>query len=178
MTDSIPAKLIAGDTWSWTREFADYPAPTWVATVYFENASGAFDAAASANGSAHAFSIDAATTGGKPAGRYKWSVRVVSGGSDAHTVESGWVEVVTNPAAAGTHDPRSDARKMLDALNAFLIGKATTAQQSMSLNGRAMSTYSLSEISQWRDRLRAEVATEEKGSAAGLGRNIKTRFVR
>lgn len=178
MTDSIPAQLIAGDTWAWSREFADYPAPTWVATVYFENAATAtFSAAATAAGTGHAFSIDAATTTGKPAGRYKWSVRVTDGTS-VYTAESGWVDVVANPGAAGTHDPRSDTRKMLDALNAFLVGRASTAQASYSLNGRAMSTYSLAELTQWRDRLKAEVATEEKGSAAGLGRNIKTRFSR
>lgn len=177
MTDSIPARLIAGDTWAWSRDLADYPAPTWVATVYFENAAAKFNAEASPSGSAHAFSIDATTTADQPAGRYKWSVRVASG-SETHTVESGWIGVLANPAASGKRDPRSDTRKMLDALNALLIGKATTAQQSMSLNGRAASTYTLAELTQWRDRLKAEVATEEKGSAAGLGRIIKTRFSR
>lgn len=175
MLDSLPSELIAGDTWSWSRSFADYPAPTWTATVYFENAAGAFESIASASGSDHAFSISAATTSGRKAGRYRWSVRVTDGTTVA-TIDSGWVEVRTNPAAAGTSDPRSDARKTLDALNALLLGKATTAQQSYSLNGRAASSYSLTELREFRDQLREEVRTEEQSANAGRGRNIKVRY--
>jgi len=175
--DRIPAELTAGDTWAWTRELSDYPAPTWTAMVYFENAAGAFDAAAVASGSAHAFEIDADTTAGKKAGRYKWSIRVVSGAS-ASTVETGWVEVVTNPAAAGSRDPRPDSRRMLDALNATLLGRATDGQLAMTINGRSISRIPLSELRDWRDRLKQEVKIEEQGANAGLGRNIKVRFAR
>lgn len=176
--DHIPAKLIAGDTWEWTRSLADYPAPTWVATVYFESAAAdTFSQAATASGADHLFTIAAAATTGKKAGRYHWSVRV-SSGSTVATVESGWVDIVADPAAAGTHDPRSDARKMLDAINATLLGRATNDQLAMALNGRSISRTPLPELRQWRDQLRQEVRTEEKGAAAGLGRNIKTRFSR
>lgn len=175
--NSIPAQLIAGDTWAWSREFADYPAPTWVATVYFENAAGSFSAAATASGSDHAFSIDAATTGGKAAGRYKWSVRVASG-SEAYTVESGWVDVLTNPAAAGNRDPRSWARRALDAVEAAIESRATSDQLSFSIRDRSVARHTLVELRQLRTELRQEVRTEERGEAAGLGRNIKTRFSR
>lgn len=175
--DQIPAKLTAGDTWTWTRTLSDYPAPTWVATVYFENAAGTFNAEATASGSDHTFSIAAATTATKKAGRYKWSVRVTDG-TNAHTVEEDWVEVVADPAAAGTHDPRSDARKMLDALEATLLGRATSDQLAMSINGRSISRTPLPELREWRDQLRQEVRTEEGGERAGLGRNIKVRFSR
>lgn len=172
-----PSTLTAGDTWAWTTSLADYPAPTWDATVYFENAVGTFSATAVDSGSDHAFSIAAATTATKKAGRYKWSIRVTDGTS-VHTVEEGWADVVADPAAAGTHDPRSDARKMLDALNATLLGRATSDQLSMSLNGRSLSRIPLPELREWRNQLKQEVATEEKGAAAGLGRNIKVRFSR
>jgi hypothetical protein len=175
--DKLPAELIAGDTWAWTRSFGDHPAPTWTATVYFENADDTFSAAAAASGTDHAFSIDAATTGAKKAGRYFWSVRVTDG-TTLTTVESGWLDVLANPAAAGTRDPRSDVRKMLDALNATLLGRATSDQLAMTINGRSISRTPLEELRAWRDQLKSEVATEEKGAAAGLGRNIKVRFGR
>jgi hypothetical protein len=175
--DKLPAELIAGDTWAWTRSLGNYPASTWTATVYFENAAATFNSAASASGTDHAFSIDAATTAAKKAGRYRWSVRVTDG-TTAATVETGWVEVRTNPAAAGTSDPRSSARRTLDALNDFLEGKASNAQQSVTINGRSLSTYTLPELREWQQTLEARVRTEEGGPAAGGRRTLKLRFGR
>jgi hypothetical protein len=174
---TIPAKLTAGDTWAFTFSHADYSAPTWSASIYFENAAATFSETATDSGSDHAFSVAAATTADKLAGRYRWSIRVTDG-TDSYTVETGWVDVLTDPAAAGTHDPRSDARKLLDALNATLLGRATSDQLAMSINGRSISRTPLPELRQWRDQLRQEVRTEEQGENAGLGRNIKVRFGR
>lgn len=177
MTVTIPAKLTAGDTWTFTFAHGDYAAPTWDASIYFENAAETFNATATDDGSDHAFSIAAATTADKQPGRYKWSIRV-SDGTDSYTVESGWVEILADPAAAGTHDPRSDPRKLLDALNATLLGRATSDQLAMSINGRSISRTPLPELRHWRDQLKQEVKTEEQGERAGLGRNIKVRFGR
>ena len=177
MLDRLPSELIAGDTWSWSRSFADYPAPTWTATVYFENADGTFSAAATPAGSDHVFSFAAPDTGGKRAGRYRWSVRVASG-DEAYTVESGWVDVLINPEASGNSDHRSWARRTLDAVEAFLEGNASTAQQSVSIAGRTLSRWSLAELTQWRDRLRQEIRTEEQSGTSGAGRSIKVRFGR
>lgn len=177
MSVSIPAKLVSGDTWSFVLSDSDHPAPTWSASIYFENAASTFSATASDSGSDHAFSIAAATTAEKKAGRYRWSIRVTDGTS-SYTVETGWVDVVTDPAAEGVHDPRSDARKLLDAVNATLLGRATSDQLAMSLNGRSISRTPLPELRQWRTDLREEVRTEEQAERAGLGRNIKVRFAR
>lgn len=177
MLEQLPAELTAGDTWVWSRSFGDYPAGTWTATVYFENAVATFSAAATVSGTDHLFTVAAATTAAKPAGRYRWSVRATDG-STVTTVESGWVEVRTNPAAGGTSDPRSSARRTLDALNAFLEGKASNAQQAVTLNGRSLSTYTLKELREWQLTLEARVKTEEGGAAAGGRRTLKLRFKR
>jgi len=169
--------LTAGDTWSWTRELADYPAPTWTATVYFAQSSGSFEATATADDVAHAFSITAATTASKAAGKYKWSLRV-SDGTNAYTVEEGWVEVLANPAASGGRDPRSWARRTLDAVEATLEGRATDGQLAHTIKDRSISRIPIPELIDLRNKLRAEVKTEERGNDAGLGRNMKTRFSR
>jgi hypothetical protein len=173
---TVPSSLTAGDTWEWTRDLADYPAGTWTLTYYFSKAGKQFSAAATADGATHDVSVTAATTAPYPAGRYRWTARVVSG-SESFTVEDGWVDVAANPAT-DTSDPRSTPRQLLDAINCFLIGNATTAQQSMTINGRSISRWSLPELTAWRDKLKGEVQAEEAGSNAGLGRNIKVRFGR
>ena len=174
---TVPANLIAGDTWSFTLTDGEHEAPTWNANAYFENAAGSFTAASADSGADHAFSILAATTAGYAAGRYKWFIRVTDGTS-VLTVAQGWLEVQPNPASGSTRDHRSDARKMLDAINAFLIGNASTAQKAMSLNGRSIERHSLPELTAWRDQLRNEVNTQEQVGSAGLGRNIKVRLLR
>lgn len=177
MSVTIPAKLTAGDTWAFTFSHGDYAAPTWDASIYFENATGTFSTTAADDGSDHAFTIAAATTAGKAPGRYKWSIRV-SDGTSVYTVETGWTEVVADPAATGTHDPRSDARRLLDALNATLLGRATSDQLAMSLNGRSISRTPLSELREWRDQLKQEVSGEEAGADRSKGRYIKVRLAR
>jgi hypothetical protein len=173
----LPASLIAGNTWQWDREYSDYPAPTWTATAYFENKAKTFSALGVAEGSAHRFTIAAATSATYPPGRYKVSVRVTDG-SQVFIAEAGYCEVEADPAAAGTRDTRSWARRTLEAVEAFLEGNASTAQQSMSIQGRSISRWSLEELKQWRKELRQEVQQEDQGSHAGVGRNIKVRYGR
>lgn len=172
---NIPSELIAGDTWEWSADYGDYPAGTWTATAYFQNAAEEFSVSSTADGTSHLFAAAATATDDFKAGRYFVQVRVVSG-SELYTVESGWCDVKADPASAVKVDHRSWARRTLEAVEAFLEGNATTAQQSMSIAGRSISRWSIAELMQFRNQLRAEVRTEEQGSAAGLGRNIKVRY--
>lgn len=173
----LPTALIAGNTWQWDREYGDYPASTWTATAYFENKAKTFSTVGVASGSAHRFTIAAATSAAYPPGRYKVSVRVTDG-SQVFIAETGYCEVEADPAAAGTRDTRSWARRTLDAVEAFLEGNASTAQQSMSIQGRSISRWSLPELTAWRDSLKLEVQKEQQGSRAGAGRNLKVRYAR
>lgn len=175
--DIIPASLVAGDTWIFDRDYSDYPRPTWTATAYFENAEESFSVASTLNGTAQRFTIAAATTATYEAGRYRVRVRVTDG-SSTYVAESAWVDVQLDPAKAGNQDPRTWARRTLEAVEAFLEGNASTAQQSMSIAGRSLSRWSLAELTQFRNDLRNEVRTQEQGSNAGLGRNIKVRYAR
>jgi hypothetical protein len=172
----LPRQLIAGDTWQWEATYTEYPSSAWTATAYFADGTNAFNVGAVAEGLAHRFTLSAVDSAEKAASRYFVQVRATSG-SESFTVETGWVEVTPNPAVAGV-DPRSWSRRTLEAIEAFLEGNATTAQSAISIGGRSISRWSLPELIQWRDRLRAEVAAEEQGSQAGLGRNIKVRFGR
>lgn len=174
---SVPTELIAGDTWRWVRDLADYPAGTWTLTYYFENKDGSFSAVATADGSTHSVTVAAATTAAYKSGRYRWRARAVSSGI-AETVEAGWLDVRIDPAATGNQDVRSWARRTLEAIEAFLEGNATTAQASLSIAGRSISRWSLPELRQWRTELRQEIRTEEAGANAGLGRNIRVRLRR
>lgn len=176
--DTVPESLVAGDTWEWTRDLSDYPAGTWTLTYYLRKEGKSYSFAASASGTTHSVSVAAATTAAYEPGKYFLQARVTSG-SEKFTLEDEecWVEVLPNPASDKS-DPRTWARRTLDAVEAFLAGNATTAQQSMTINGRSIARWSLVELRQWRNELRGEVRSQEAGESAGLGRNIKVRFGR
>lgn len=170
---NIPQTLVAGNTWQWDADYPDYPQPTWTATAHFENGAKSFSIASVANGTAHRFAAAASATADFVAGRYYAQVQVTNG-TIVHTVESGWVDVL--PKLGTPRDHRSWARRTLDAIEAFLEGNASTAQQSMTIAGRSISRWSIPELTQWREKLVAEVRAEEQASNAGLGRDIKVRF--
>lgn len=174
---ALPASLIAGDTWVWERELADYPQPTWVATAHFEKQGATFTVVAAANGTAHRFNATALITADYVPGRYRWRVRVTDG-TQTFTAESGWLEVEVDPAAAGTYDTRSWAARTLEAVEAFLAGNASSAQQTVQIAGRLITRWSLSELIQWRDKLRNEVRAEGQSGQSGAGRTIKVKLRR
>lgn len=172
-----PTVLTAGLTWQWDKDYPDFPRPTWSATAYLENASDKITVTSAANATAQRFSATAAVTAAYKVGRYRLRV-LVTDGSSTYEAESGWLDVESNPASAATVDQRSWAKRTLDAIEAFLEGNATTAQQSMSIAGRSISRWSLAELTQFRNELRGEVRGEEQGSDSGLGRDIRVRLNR
>lgn len=175
----VPANLVAGDLWSWTRDrTTDFPAGTWSGVWYFENAYKAFSIAATASGLVFAGSMAAATTTTLRPGKYRWSF-VVTNGATRITAETGLVTVLPDPAAAGSNDRRSHAQRVLDAIEAVLEGAATQDQQSMTIAGRSLQRRTLSELTDLRKQYRLEVQAEQSAAdvAAGLGSKRRV-FVR
>ena len=175
---TIPRSLTAGDSWAWSTTYSDYSSTLWTATAYFQNAAESFDVDSSSDGDDHAFAATALVSADRKAGSYHVRVRVtdIATGLESYVAEEGWCDVTPDPASAVKYDPRSWARQTLDAIEAFLVGNATTAQQSISVAGRSISRWSIAELMEWRDRLRQEVRTEEQGSQTGQGRDIKVRY--
>jgi hypothetical protein len=174
---TVPSELIAGDTWAWTLTYADYPAGTWTATIYFENRFQTFSATGSASGTNHAFSISAVTSSAYKSGRYKWRVRVTNG-STVTTVDSGGVKSSLIRPQQEPDVTRSWARRTLEAVEAFLEGNASTAQQAMTIQRRSVSRWSLAELANGATSWQREFESTRAGRSGWRGRNIKVRFGR
>ncbi len=175
-----PLQLRAGDTWAWRREdLTDYPAPTWVLTYYFKAPTANFSIAAAADGAAHAVSVAKATTAGRTATRYKWTA-AVDNGTERHVVDQGELVVLPDFAASGNLDDRSHARKMLDAIQALLEGRATKDQQSYTVGDISITRIPVEQLTALRDKYRTEVATQrrlERLKAGGVVQtNLPVRF--
>ena len=64
--------------------------------------------------------------------------------------------------ASEDYDPRSEAEKILDAIEAMLAGRATTQQRQISIDGQSIQYSSFSELIEWKNYFVRKVA-EEKG---------------
>lgn len=161
-----PVEIVVGDTLEWQKSLADYPAPSWTLNYYFRGRVGSFDITASASGSDHLVTVAKATTAGYKAGDYQWTA-VVSSATERFTVGEGLTTVKPDPTKTGAGlETRGHARKVLDAIEAVLEGRASKDQEEYTIGQRSLKRTPLEELMKLRNRYRAEVLAEE-GKSAG-----------
>lgn len=180
MTDiatTEPQEFTAGDKIQWKRDLTDYPANAgWVLTYVAINAAAKISITAAASGADHLVTIAATDSAAYGAGNYKWQAYVTNG-TDRRNIESGTFKVLPNYAAGSTTvlDTRSHAKKVLDAIEAVLEGKATSDQQQYTIEGRSLTRIPWPELMTMRDKYRAEYQRElnKEDIAAGRGASNK-----
>lgn len=176
-----PTRLTAGDTITWQKSLADYPASAgWVLSYTLINSAVKITITASASGADHLVSVAAAVSTGWATGTYTWQA-VVTRAAERFTVGQGRITVAPDLVAATTYDARTSTRKALDAVNAALENYGAKAYlQSYEIAGRKQQFQTPGEFLAFRSKLQAEVAQEDNAArlAAGLApRNqIRVRF--
>jgi hypothetical protein len=130
--------------------------------------------AVTATKSGSEFSI-AADTAGWTAGFYKWQAWATYVDATKAIITTGNVDV---DAALAVGDVRSDARKMVEMIEAMMAGNASEGVRRYRINNRELERYSVSELMQllsyWRERMKREERTAAGRSA--LGPRISVRF--
>ena len=174
-----PTTANAGDTWRWNRTLADYPASAgWALSYTLINAAAKVTINATASGDDHAVTVSAATTAGYAAGSYDWRARVSRSG-EVYTVGEGRI-TVRNAFSGATFDARSHARKTLEAIEATIEGRASSATLEYEIAGRRMKDIPAAELLTLRDKDRGEVAREDAATAVAAGlpdrRRVYVRF--
>jgi len=181
-----PLVVVAGDTVKWTKSLADFPAPTWVLTYELLHVGGDLGTiTAAASGTDHAITVSAATsaawntTGAERLAN--WSSFATAAG-ERYRADYGSLRIAANPAVVTTLDGRSNARRILDAIQAVLEARASKDQMAYSIAGRSLSLTPLPDLVELERFYKARVAAEDRAerSRLGLGHSgrIKTRFTR
>lgn len=169
---SVPAFIVAGDSFTWSRSLADYPAGVWVLKYRLINADGKIDITAGASGADHLVSVDTTTSAAYTAGTYAFQEWVEKTGARV-TTGSGSIVVKPNIAALTTLDARTDAAKIVDQLMAayksYTVSNGLVAEYEIA--GRRMKYRSAAEILEQLNFWEARLATEKRAEriAAGLG---------
>jgi hypothetical protein len=175
-----PSRVTAGDTITWLKSLADYPASAgWVLTYTLINNSAKITITATASGADHLVNVSAATSAAYTVGLFTW-VAAVAQGSERYTVGQGSVTIAPNLAAASTYDTRSSAKKALEAVNLALETYGSKAyQQSYEIAGRKQQFQTPGDFLAFRSKLMAEVALEDNALRLAAGLSPKNQlFVR
>lgn len=175
-----PQIVAAGDTIIWQRTYADYPAPTWTLKYALRGAS-VINITGTASGTAHLITVTAATSANWLPGIYTWQGYVENAAGERHTVAVGTLQVNRDlTAVTETYDGRSHARKVLEAIEAVLEGRAAIDQEEMTHDGLQLKRTPIPDLIILREKYKREVQNEEIGEKVrqGLasGRKILVRF--
>lgn len=176
-----PAAIVAGDTLTWKRSLADYPAGTWTLKYRFINAAGKIDITATADGTDHLVTVASTTSAAYGAGNYTWTAWVEKPGERA-TIGGGTLTVKANIAAATTLDARTDAAKIVAQLMAaYQTYTASNGHISeYEVAGRSVKYRSSAEILEqlnfWEARVVAEKKAERIAAGLGAGGKVLVRF--
>lgn len=163
---NVPSTITAGDKVTWTETLTDYPATSWSLAVELRSKDRPpVTIAATPSGADFSITILPATSALWKSGIYSWQAYVYTGTppnfTDKRTIERGTIEILPNLTIfSASDDPRSHVKKVLDALEAVIEGKASSDQLSYSIAGRSISKMSPTEILQWRDLYKAEYRNE------------------
>lgn len=157
-----PLKVIAGDTWTWSRSGGAYPAGDgWILTYLLSAIGGEVKTITAApSGSDFVVLVTAADTAVWAPGAYVWTARAMKG-AEAFTVGTGRLQVMPNPATAayaGTH-----AERTLAAIERALEACFGDAVVEFDMDGLKVKK-NRTELLDLRDRYRAEVKRERGGS--------------
>ncbi|GGX01468.1 hypothetical protein [Undibacterium macrobrachii] len=175
-----PTSVNAGDTVSWTKSLADYPASAgWQLTYTLINATHKITVDATASGADHLVQVTAATSAEWNAGTYAWQSRV-SKAAEVYTVDSGNITVNPSFASQTTFDNRSHAVKTLEAIESTIEGRASSAVAEYEIAGRKLKYINPVELLKLRDFYRGIVRQEQAAERISKGlsdpRKIFVRF--
>lgn len=173
----IPPVIRAGVTTELSVVSAAYPAPDWTVTLHLRG-SISHDVEAVADGTAHRLEFAAQTTSNWRAGPYSYSLRAVRG-TETVELEGGQLTVEVDLAQVGVgHDPRTHAKRVLEAIEATIEGRAGIDQESLKINNRELRRTPIADLLKLRARYRAEVQQENRRRRGQsiLGPRVLTRF--
>ena len=172
-----PSTVVAGDSVTWRKTLADYPADQgWALSYVLINAAGKITINAAADGDSHLVSVLPATSALWAPGEYTWQGSASKAG-ERYTVETGTLTIKPDLAAqAAGFDTRSSARQALDLFEQAIVTQGATAWTlEYEIAGRRMKFRSVDEFLKMLNKLRSDVARETAADriAAGLGGKSK-----
>lgn len=176
----MQSNIVAGETLNYRATLADYPASAgWsVRLILNRRAGGSVQTVNStADGDDHLVQAPAALTVTWSPGDYAWELWAIKS-AEQYRVDAGQIRVQQGLISADAGlDTRSAAEKGLEAIDAVLLGKATSGVLSYQINGRELRSYELQDLLRLQAAYRRDVAAERAAARVAAGLGGRQRFV-
>ena len=164
-----PDRVVAGDTWKWTRALAEYPpSEGWALSYSIRGLSVLLDADVTVTPGVADYSVVVAANKTAPLlpGTYRWAAFVTKAG-ERYTADEGVLVVERNLSTAAASDALSHAEKMLPIIEAVLAGRATADIENYQINGKLVTKIPIAELKKLRKQYRSEVWRQRNGGRLG-----------
>lgn len=174
----IPKSFTAGESVEWRLQLELYPASRGWTIIYHLRSSlegVQFELAAIADNDAHLVQLSSRETMGYPPMTYWWQC-FASKDDEVKLVATGECEVKPNLTTLTHYDGRSHVKRLLDALENTLLGKASRDQLSYSIAGRSLARMNILELLEWRDKYKAEYTILLRKAGQCKDQTIRVRF--
>lgn len=171
---SPPTRAYAGDTIQWQRlNGSYYPTAGWSIEVTLRNAGAVHTFQSAPAGLAHVLTITPAQSSLLDEG--SWSLlETYTNGIDRFTGAQNTIQIL--PSLTLPADNRTHARKVLDAIEAVIVGTASSSTSEMTIAGRTLKHIPPRELLDLRDRYKQEVLQEERAAGQGKSTRVYVRF--
>lgn len=172
--------IIAGDTLNITYSNSEYSASTYSIEILLRGKtvtpinikSGVTGVSITPSGSTWTIVVAASATDDYTAGDYKYTIQLTTA-TERYTVEEGTVTIKPYLSAMTiTSDSRSHVKKVLDAIEAVIEGRANYDQMSYTIAGRYLTRMPIKDLLYLRDRYRAEYQRELDAEKIAAGSTI------
>ena len=108
------------------------------------------------------------------AGYYHWQLEAVrTSDSERIVIDTGTFTAIVDLDVNNT-DPRTHAEIMVDKIEGLLEGRADSDVNDYSIAGRSLTKMKVSELLQWRDYYRTEVAKEKRKELIRRGKGVNS----
>lgn len=178
---SEPISFVAGDTLVFEHDDPTYSVDDWTLDYVSLKLSAGFSfTVTTGNGYTFSASVKASDTISWVAGTYRWLAQVShNSNGERHTVAEGTWDVIADYATlvSSGFDSRSHVKKVLDAIEAVIEGRATQDQMSYSIGNRSLARTPIPDLIVLRDKYRINYANEQKAERIALGLGHKGRIL-
>lgn len=178
--NEIPDVINAGDSLEFTIKATNYVgteltyADGYTAYLILNNDSNSYSATSTADTTTgYLFQVASNITSGWTAGNYNSAI-YIDNGANRYPVSRKFIEVKPDLFTSGAYDSRSTAMQIRDALEAAILGQASSNQLSMSIAGRSISRMSLEELIVAKKKYDGFVQSEQKKQDLLEGKSPKT----
>ena len=168
-----PLEIFAGDSISFTKTLANYPATDWSLTYRILSKQGAtpITISATADGNDFSVSVDKTTSASWTPGDY-WMIGFVSTSTERVQIYSEKLIINPDPAAVSNYDGRTYPEKMLELIEKVIAEGVIRETISYSYGGVSCTVQSMQDAF----TIRAWLIAEIKWQQSGKPQVVVTRF--